>query len=176
MSKLTWWGLALLLPIAACSNPGPPPPPPMPAQPQVSAQDQNFAMTAGASDQFEIQSSQLALQKSRNPALRRFAQRMVDDHTKTTQQLTSIAQAKGMALQPQLNGDQQTMLSDLQKANGRRFDGMYWRDQVTGHQQAVAAFQGEANDGYDADIKSFAQQTLPTIQQHLRMAQRQGRM
>ena len=171
------WVLALaLLPLVACSSSQSTTPAPLAPmqQPQVSAQDQNFAMTAAASDQFEIQSAQVALQKSRNPAVKRFAQHMIDDHTKTAQLLMAMAQAKGMPIQPTLNADEQTMLTGLQNAQARAFDGLYWRDAVTSHQAAVAAFQGEANDGYNADIKSFAQQNLPTVQQHLAMAQRQG--
>ncbi len=140
----------------------------------VSNQDAQFAQAAASSDAFEIQSSQLALQRTRSPAVRRFAQRMIDDHSKSTQQLTDLATAKGITVAPSLDPNQEHMLAVLQGAQ-RSFDTEYWRDQVTGHQAAVATFQSEISNGYDPDFKSFAQQTLPIIQDHLSMAQRRGR-
>jgi putative membrane protein len=178
MSNHSRWAIAfLLLPLAAC-NPNPSTPMaqtvPMPqTMPGVSAQDQNFAVNAAASDLFEIQSSQLALQKSHNPAVQRFARRMIDDHTRSTQQLTTLASAKGIPLTPALDPTQQQAMAVLQGA-ARTFDREYWRAQVRGHQAAAALYQTEINGGYDGDLKGFAQQTLPIIQQHLDMAQRQG--
>lgn len=179
MNRTVRWGAALaVVSLAACSSEPPPtpvaaaPPPPPPA---VSPVDQQFAAQAGASDQFEIQSSQLALQKSRNPRVRAFAQHMIDDHTRTTQQLTGIASGKGLTLQPALDQQQQQMLTDLQGLNNSRaFDRAYLHDQVVGHQATAQAFQTEISNGQDAQIKDFAQQTLPIIQSHLKDAQRLG--
>jgi putative membrane protein len=178
MSRIVRWGTALaVVSLAACSNEPPPtpvaaaPPPP----PAVSPADQQFAAQAGASDQFEIQSSQLALQKSHNPRVRAFAQRMIDDHNKTTQQLTGIASGKGLTLQPALDQQQQLMLTDLQgQKTSRAFDRAYLHDQVVGHQATVEAFQTEVSNGQDAQMKDFAQQTLPVIQDHLKSARQLG--
>lgn len=179
MPNFPRWGLALaLLPLAAC-NPNPSSPMaqtvPMPqTMPTVSSQDQNFVMNAAASDAFEIQSSQLALQKSRNPNVLRFAQRMIDDHTKSTQQLTQVASVKGLKAAPTLDSPQQRMMATLDGARGG-FDREYWRAQVAAHQATAALYQTEISGGYDADLRGFAQQTLPIVQQHLAMAQHQGR-
>ena len=180
MNKIVRWGAALaVVSLAACSNEPPPTPvaaaPPPPPPPAVSPADQQFAAQAGASDQFEIQSSQLALQKSHNPRVRAFAQRMIDDHSKTTQQLTGIASGKGLTLQPALDQQQQQMLTDLQGLNNSRaFDRAYLHDQVVGHQATVQAFQTEISNGQDAQMKDFAQQTLPIIENHLKDARRLG--
>jgi predicted outer membrane protein len=42
---------------------------------------------------------------------------------------------------------------------------------VTAHQETIALFQQEAQSGKDPDIKQLAAQALPTLQQHLKMAQ-----
>ena len=181
MNKIVRWGAALaVVSLAACSNEPPPTPvaattpPPAPA-PAVSPVDQQFAAQAAASDQFEIQSSQLALQKPRNRRVREFAQHMIDDHSKTTQQLTGIASSKGLTLQPTLDQQQQQMLTELQGLNNSRaFDRAYLHGQVVGHQAAVQVFQNEISGGQDAQMKDFAQQTLPTIEDHLKEARRLG--
>ena len=176
MSKLARWGFAIaLLPLAAC-NPNASTPQastvPMPQTlPTVSAQDQNFVQQAASSDMFEIRSSQLALQRSRSPAVRRFAQRMIADHTKSSQQLAAMAPAKGIVLPSDLDPEQQRMMAALDNTR-RIFDSEYFRQQAFAHQAAVAAYQTEISSGYDADLRGFAQQTLPIIQDHLAMAER----
>ncbi len=181
MNRIASWGFALaLLPVAACTtNPVNPMaatvPQPVVPSPTVNAVDQQFAMQAAASDQFEIQSSQAALQMSHNPRIQQFAQHMIDAHTQTTQQLTQIATGKGMTLQPTLEPQQQKMLSDLQAMRpGPGFDRAYLHDQVVGHTAAVQVFQNEIANGSDPDLKDFAQRTLPVIQSHLRDARRLG--
>ncbi len=176
MSRFPSWCFVLALaPLVACSN-SPVPisqtAPPAAPSPVLSAQDQSFVNSADASDQFEISSSQLALQKSRSPAIRRFAQRMIDDHSKTTQQLAAIAQTKGTNPQPMMTSDQEGIISGLQGASGRAFNADYVRGQNTNHRMAVQVFQTEIASGTDPDLHAFAQQTLPIIQDHLAMAQR----
>jgi putative membrane protein len=181
MNRIARWGFALaLFPIAACTTG----PVSLPAStttsvvappPSFNAVDQQFALQAAASDQFEIQSSQTALQTARNPRVRRFAQHMIDAHTQTTQQLTQIASSKAMPLQPSLDGEQQKMVSDLQGMSaGRALDRAYLHDQFVGHDAAVKAFQNEIDHGSDPDLKAFAQNTLPHIQDHIREARRIG--
>jgi putative membrane protein len=176
MNKFVRWGAALvLLPLAACNTNASNPmsatvPQPMPAAVTANAQDQNFAQQAAASDKFEIQSSQLALQRSRSRPVRAFAQRMIDEHTMSTQRLAALASAKGMNVPGVLDPNQQQMLASLEGTrNG--FDRAYLTAQVTGHTATVAAYQTEIAGGYDADVKGMAQELLPNIQDHLKMAQ-----
>lgn len=174
MNRFARWGFTLaILPVAACSTPTPPPvvaPPPPPA---LSAADQAFIQTVAASDAFEAQSSQLAQDKAGRPAIKTFASKMIQEHGKTTQQLQGIVQSK-TATPPsaELTADQQAMLTTLQGESGAKFDRDYVRFQIQSHQAAVAAFQQEADGGTDADLRSFAQQTLPELQQHLAEARR----
>ncbi len=172
MPRSATWGLLALLPLAAC-NTGPiGSGASMPAAGRgVGAQDQGFATAAANSDMFEIQSSQLAVQKARRPAVRVFAQRMIDAHTATTQQLTALAAQKGLSLPTAPDPAQQRTLSDLQ-GNRSSFDAAYVAAQTAGHRATVGAFQTEIGSGTDPDLKAFAQATLPDIQNHLTMAER----
>ncbi len=141
----------------------------------MSAQDQNFVQLAATSDMFEIQSSQLALQRSRNPTTRRFAQRMIDDHTQSSQRLAQLAQANGIPLPTGLDPEQQRAYAAIENTR-RIFDSEYFRQQAGAHTTAVSAYQTEIASGYNNDLKAFAQQTLPIIQEHLRLAEQDRQM
>ncbi len=170
MNRHLRWAFALaLLPVAACSS-NPPPAPVVvapPAPPALAAVDQNFVSAATSSDATEIEAGHLAETKAHAPRIKRFATQMVADHNQTTQQLATILQSKGLA-----PAATPADLSALQKETGRRFERDYMRGQVTAHEAAVKVYQDEIKNGQDADLKSFATSTLPTIQHHLAEARR----
>ncbi len=136
-----------------------------------------FVRMAAMSDLFEIQSSQLAGQRSQNPQVKQFAQRMVTDHTKTTNEMKQLMQQAGsgplqnMQMPSGLDQKHQALLTQLQQAQGPQFDQMYIQQQVQAHQMAVDMFRNYAQAGDHAQLKQFASQTLPALQQHLQMAQ-----
>lgn len=130
-----------------------------------------YAMTAAASDMFEIQSSQLALQHSQNADVRAFAQMMIDHHTLTTQKLMTALQQANMPPPPQaLPPAKATRLQALSAAHGAEFDRMYMREQVLAHEEALAVHQGFSMHGNSAPLKALASQAVPIIQQHLARA------
>jgi putative membrane protein len=171
MARYTNWAAALsLVVVAACAskpvpvvvNPAPPPPP------SLSQGDQTFAQTAAASDAFEIQSSQIAADKSHRAAIKEYAQQMVQAHTQSTQQLIQILQAKGITPPPvQLTPEQQNCLAKLKAAHGPAFDSLYLHAQWMAHEGALQATKQEAASGQDDAVKAFAQQLVGVIQQHL---------
>jgi putative membrane protein len=86
--------------------------------------------------------------------------------------LTTIAQSKGATITP-ASADQQ-LQDKLTADKPRAFDHDYINAQIAGHKAAVKLFQDEIANGQDADLKTFAQTTLPTIQQHLKLAEQIG--
>jgi putative membrane protein len=177
MNRPLRWAFALaLLPIAACSNSMTAPVVAVPpAPPPLAAADQTFVMAAAATDAAEIQAGKLASTKAHNPRIKAFAAKMVTDHTATTDKLTTIAQSKGVTVTPALSDMQQKMEAQLEADKPRGFDHDYIHGQVMGHMDAVKIFQTEIDSGQDADLKAFATATLPTIKQHLMLAQRLAR-
>lgn len=129
-----------------------------------------FVQNASIGNQFEIQSSQLALEKSQNDDIRQFAQRMIDDHTKAAQDLNSaVASARDPdvpAPDTQLDRKHQNLLDKLNQASGSDFDKQYVKDQVKAHHEAVSLFREYANHGDNPSLKNFASQTLPTLESH----------
>lgn len=142
------------------------------AMTQPSASDMEFANMAAKGGQAEIQMAQLALQKSQNKDVQKYANRMIKDHTKAGNDLDKIAAKKGMTLDKTPTAEQTQMLTDLQAASGADFDRMYIQmGGSAAHQKMEGLFSSEANNGTDPDLKKFAAKTLPVVQKHLAMAQ-----
>ena len=172
MTRFARWGFVLaLLPIAACSStPAPAPVAAIPSPPPLSDQDSAFINAAAAGGLAEVQDGTVAAKQAARPAVRAFGQKMVDDHTPVNQQLMTLATSKGATPPTTLSDADQAMLTKLSAMHGRAFDTAYLRGQVTAHQQMAQILTKETTDGTDADLKAFAQQTLPAVQQHLAMA------
>jgi putative membrane protein len=135
---------------------------------------QEFVNKVAISDMFEIQSSQLALSKQADVDTKPFAEKMVTDHQKTSSELKSLIDSgKVKAMLPTaLDAQHQKMLDELKAKSGKDFDQSYDQIQVKAHQEAVALFEAYTRGGDNADLKSWAAQTLPHLKEHLSMAQK----
>ncbi len=138
---------------------------------QVSAADKTFVMKAAQGGLAEVELGKLATDKGQSDDVKKFGQKMVDDHTKANDQLKSVAQQKNIALPTEPSSKDKAFKDKLSNLSGAQFDKMYMQHMVMDHKKDVAEFQKEANSGKDQDLKNFAQQTLPTLQEHLKMAQ-----
>lgn len=137
-----------------------------------------FADKAATSDQFEIESSRMALKKTKNEKLRDYANMMIEDHGKSTKQLTQIASTKKIKPTPKFSPEQQKMTAELKAAAaGAAFEQAYLKGQVAGHEKTLAMLQAYSDRGTDAELKGFAKQMIPTVQRHLEEARTlQGNM
>lgn len=132
----------------------------------------DFVTKAAASDMFEIEVARLALKRSTNAEVKKFAQTMIDAHTKSTAALKKAITDSGQALTlpTALPTDLQDKVSDLTKVAAVAFDKNYMDNQVDAHQNALNVMQRYAEDGDVAAIKAFAAATAPVVQQHYDMA------
>jgi putative membrane protein len=137
----------------------------------MKSADAKFAMKAAQGGMAEVQLGQLAAQKASNPDVKAYGQMMVDDHTKANDQLKSVAAQQNMTLPTTLDAKDQALMTKLQGLSGADFDKTYVKAMVKDHQEDVKEFQKEADKGKDPQIKNFASQTLPVLQQHLSKAQ-----
>jgi putative membrane protein len=157
--------------LAACSNN----PPPAPVEPAVAAVDpssplaaRTYMAMAASGDQFEIQSSQLALQMSQNPAIRSFAQMLIADHTRMSATMAQTASANGLAPPPPtLLPHHQQMLDQLRAAGPGGFDMAFHHAQIAAHQEALTLHQNYASGGDHTALRGVAATAVPVIQQHL---------
>ena len=137
---------------------------------QLSSQDQKFLKEAAAGGMEEVQLGRLAVQKAANADVKNFGQRMVDDHSKANDRLKQLAAQKGVALPAALPPEMKKDIDKLSKLSGAAFDKMYMSMMVKDHKKDVSEFKKETTKADDANVKSFAQQTLPTLREHLQMA------
>lgn len=141
------------------------------AQNTPSSADKKFMTEAAQGGLAEVQLGQLATQKATNPDVKAFGQRMVDDHTKANDQLKSIASQQNVTLPSSMNAKDQALYDRLSGMNGAEFDKTYIQHMVTDHKKDIAEFQKEANSGKDSAVKQFASSTVPTLQEHLKLAE-----
>jgi len=128
-----------------------------------------FVAKAGASDLFERREGQL-MTSSTNPDVRAFAQRMITDHTKSTDMVKAAAKADGMnPATPTLNPMQQRDLAALKAAKGTARDRLYIQQQKPAHQKALALMQSYAHSGKAMHLKQAAAKIAPMVQSHIDM-------
>jgi putative membrane protein len=146
-----------------------PPPSADQIQPANITAPQDFANKAGPAGMFEVQSSQVALQKSQNADIKAFAQKMIDDHTKAADDLKAAAATDGVTVPAALDADQTVNLQKLQAASAGDFDALYVQMQTDAHIAAVGLYAGYAQNGKAGAVKDHATKTLPTLKMHYDM-------
>jgi len=137
----------------------------------LSPADRKFFTDASQGGMLEVELGKIAAAKGSNPDVKTFGQRMVDDHSKANDQLKDLAAKKDVKLLGKLSPAKQKMVDKYNKLSGAAFDSSYMSHMVTDHKEDVAEFKKEAKNGKDADLKSWAGTTLPTLEDHLKMAQ-----
>lgn len=140
---------------------------PTPSARSSAVDTQTYLNQAAGADMFEIESSQLALQKSRDPAVQALARKMVEDHTRSSAKMKAVGDAVGM--KPQNNrvgGVAAQQLSQLRNASGTEFDRMYMDMQARAHEQAYNIHSGYAAHGETPQLRTLASEMATLIQQH----------
>lgn len=137
---------------------------------KLDSDARGFLSEAAESGHLEIAASKMALEKSQNAEVKQFAQKMIDDHTKVGQQLEALAKSKGY----EPPKDPSLMQTAKLKALGLRDEGFdkAYADEigVGAHEDAVKLFEKASKDVKDPEVKQFAIETLPHLQEHLQAA------
>jgi putative membrane protein len=146
-------------------------PPEAPAS--LNAVDFNFVGQANLGAPFQVDSGRLAETKGSNAAIRNYAKLMVTSHIPVVDALNAILQSKNITpSNTLLHGAYNAMLATLKTDHGAAFDRDYVNGQVEYQKGNLALFQQEIENGTDSDLKEFARQTLPKIEDHLQRALR----
>jgi putative membrane protein len=130
---------------------------------------QTFLTHAAQDGEAEVELGKMAQEKAADAKVKDFGARMQKDHSNANAELRAIAAKKSLTI-PGGPGPHAGMMAKLQKLDGAAFDQAYMRGMVDDHTKAVKEFE-MATKSPDADIKAFAEKTLPTLREHLRLAQ-----
>jgi putative membrane protein len=151
-------------------------------QPTVAAQpgqptaygkmsDETFMTKAALGGMAEVELGKLAVEKAASDEVKKFGQRMVDDHGKAGDELKTLAQNKHITLPTAVDPQEMALHDRLAKLSGAAFDRAYMQAMITDHRKDLNEFRIEAKRGQDADVKGWASKTLPMIEEHVKLAQ-----
>lgn len=142
-----------------------------PAQ-QLSKEDREFIQRAAEIGQGEVALGRLGQAEATRPEVKQYAQDLVAGHTRSNQQLASLAQQKGVQIPNQPSKAAQTRIQALSRQSGEKFDKEFLELAERDHRRALDQFQDAARKVSDPDVKAWAQSMVPELQQHLAMARR----
>ena len=137
----------------------------------VAKDDRAFIMEAAQGGMKEVQMGKLAQQKGQSDGVKQFGQRLEQDHGKANDELKQIAQKLNVSLPDALDKKHQGQVDKFQKLSGAEFDRQFAKAMVDDHQGDIKKFRKEADKGKNPELKQFASQTVPTLEEHLKMAQ-----
>lgn len=140
---------------------------------KIARGDRKFIEEAAGSGMFEVQIAQLAAAKATDGNVKSFAGMLVDHHTAANNELTTIANAKGVELPAAPKRALRRDIEKLGKKNGEEFDRDFVRDVgIKAHEKDIRMFQRASKDVKDADLKAFVDKTLPVLREHLAAAEK----
>ena len=132
-----------------------------PAAAALSMKDKSFMKDAAKGGMMEVDMGKMAQNKGKSAEVKKIGSRMVADHSKANAELMAIAKKKGVDLSKEK--------PSMHKMDDANFDKQYIDMMVKDHEKDLSAFQAEAKDGSDAEVKAFASKTSEVVKKHLEM-------
>lgn len=138
---------------------------------KLASADRRMLGNLAQANRAEVEAGKLALEKSQNPDVKKFAQTMVDDHSKALSEVEQLGAAKNVKLPDGVGVMHKTKETALKALTGKTFDSQYMKRAGVGdHESTVKLLQDIQKNGKDADLKALADKMLPDVQHHLEMA------
>jgi putative membrane protein len=132
--------------------------------------DETFLRSAAEGSMMEVKLGQVAEERAQSEEVKKFAKRMIEDHSKTLEELKAIGAQEHINLPTNISHQHSLKYKELEKLSGPEFDRAYARDMVQDHEQDVNEFKKGAATAQKPELKDFAQKTLPTLESHLQEA------
>jgi len=129
-----------------------------------------FIDDASAQGMADIEASRLAHQKSESKEVKDYTIVVINDRTTANQHLAKIARQLDLPVAPREEIVEKAKALMPQVMDGATFDEAYTASQVKTTQEAIDQLQQQAQTTDVPQIKAFAEETLPKLQNHLQMA------
>ncbi|HEY9723374.1 MAG TPA: DUF4142 domain-containing protein [Oscillatoriaceae cyanobacterium] len=136
----------------------------------TTAADRQFVIDAALGDMAEVKLGRLADKHSHTPAVRAFAERMIHDHGQNLDKVKTLAKTLGVTLPKETSSELNGVAEQLEKLKGKAFDRAYLDSMIADHTKDVDDFRKETKEAHAPKVKAFARETLPVLEEHLRMA------
>ncbi|HTV52405.1 MAG TPA: DUF4142 domain-containing protein [Steroidobacteraceae bacterium] len=135
--------------------------------------DRAFLEKAAQGNIAEVETGRLLEQHATDPAVKRFAERMIHDHTKANDELASVAQNLGVELPTKPDRMDEHELMRLQAMSGEpaKLDSTYSHTMVQDHKMDIREYEHEVKAAQNPQVRAYAEQTLPTLKEHLALAE-----
>src|SRR4051812_34492016 len=140
---------------------------------EMTTTTKGFVTAAAISDMYEVEAGKIAEQRAQSAKVKDFGAQMVKAHTATTAALKKILASNNVAVTPpaHLDDRRQNLIDSLRGAKAEDFDHRYLEQQEAAHKEAQILMRGYAKSGDNPAIKQFAAQTLPKVEDHLKMVE-----
>ncbi|HXR76174.1 MAG TPA: DUF4142 domain-containing protein [Bryobacteraceae bacterium] len=137
----------------------------------ASKADQAFLKMAAETDMTEAHIGQMAQDQASEQEVKDLGQTLIQDHTKDYQAVSQLAVKLGATVPNGIDSAKVAPIRGLEHLKGKSFDRRFIQESISGHEKAIAAYKKESEHGDNADIKAYATQTLPTLEDHLHKSQ-----
>jgi putative membrane protein len=139
---------------------------------KVAKGDRKFIEEAAGGGMFEVQAGQLASTRAQSPDVKSYAGMLVDQHTKANDELTQLANAKGVELPAAPPRAMRREIEQLGRKSGADFDKEFIKTAVKDHKKDIKDFEKASKDLKDPEVKAWATKTLPVLKEHLAQAEK----
>jgi putative membrane protein len=136
----------------------------------IATADADFVRRASSAGLTEVALGNMAAQQASSESVKKFAARMVEDHTRSNADLAKLAGSKGVQMAVAPEPAQQQEIDRLKDLDGAAFDRAYSDAMVRDHKLTTGLFQLEADKGEDPEIRDFARSQLPVLKAHEKLA------
>jgi len=133
--------------------------------------DNDFLAKIAACNHAEVEIGKLAATRASSEKVKDFAQNLVKEHQKVHERVADLMKNRKIAMLTGLDKDGQAQVQKLTKLEGKEFDRTFLNDAITEHRTAITLFENQIKNGKDKDISTFAQETLPALQNHMKRAE-----
>lgn len=130
----------------------------------------DFVVKAADAGMAEVELGKLAAQRATKPEVKKFAQTMVDDHTRANDELKALAQQQNIVIPSSISEENQDKMNRLQEKQGDEFDKEYMDMMVKDHEKVVDMFEKQAENGDVPEVSEWASNKVPALRHHLEMA------
>lgn len=142
-----------------------------PTKATLAGEERDFVLKAVEDSMVEVRLGRLAEHRATKAQVKQFGSRMAADHAKASVELAAIANAKGVPLPTAIDPRKQKDEMTLGDKVGASFDREYMERMVKDHRQDLQEFEKQAASARDPDVKAFAAKTVPTLREHLKLAE-----